>query len=99
NRLAATSGFYGERDADFVARYQGATFGAEGGYTLEGRLDIGSILAGSPDTVFRQIKRVRDEVGAGIINLIFDAPGVDRPAKLESLELFAKEVLPRVHEL
>jgi alkanesulfonate monooxygenase SsuD/methylene tetrahydromethanopterin reductase-like flavin-dependent oxidoreductase (luciferase family) len=99
NRLAATSGFYGERDSDFVARYQGTTFGAEGGYTLEGRLDIGSILAGSPDTVFGQIKRVRDEVGAGIINLIFDAPGVDRPAKLESLQLFAKEVLPRVHEL
>lgn len=99
NRLVATSGFYGERDGDFVARYQGNTFGAEGGYTLEGRLEIGSILAGSPDTVFRQIKRVRDEVGAGIINLIFDAPGVDRRAKLKALELFSREVLPRVREL
>ncbi len=99
NRLVATSGFYGERDSDFVDRYKGTTFGAEGGYTLEGRLAIGSILAGNPDTVYAQIKRVRDEVGAGIVNLIFDAPGVDRPAKHAALELFAKELLPRVHEL
>jgi alkanesulfonate monooxygenase SsuD/methylene tetrahydromethanopterin reductase-like flavin-dependent oxidoreductase (luciferase family) len=99
NRLVTNAGFYGQRDADFVARYQGSTFGAEGGYTLEGRLDIGSILAGGPDTVYKQVKRVRDEVGAGIVNLVFEAPGVDRAAKLASVELFAKEVLPRVHEL
>ncbi len=99
NRLVATSGFYSERDADFVERYKGTTFGAEGGYTLEGRLEIGAILAGSPDTVFEQIKRVRNEVGAGVLNAIFDVPGVDRPAKHRALELFAKDVLPRVHEL
>ena len=99
NRLVATSGFYGERDADFISRYQSDTFGAEGGYTLEGRLNIGSLVAGGPDTVFKQIKHIRDEVGAGVVNLIFDAPGVDRPAKHEALDLFAREVLPRVHEL
>jgi len=99
NRLVATSGFYGERDSALVARYTEGTFGVEGGQTLEGRLAIGALVAGNPDTVFGQIKRIRDEVGAGIVNLIFDAPGVDRPAKHQALQLFAREVLPRVHEL
>ncbi len=55
---------------------------------------------GGPDTVVEQIRRCRDEVGAGVIDLMFQKPGSgDLKFLMRSLELFGKEVLPRIHEL
>jgi alkanesulfonate monooxygenase SsuD/methylene tetrahydromethanopterin reductase-like flavin-dependent oxidoreductase (luciferase family) len=56
-------------------------------------------FVGNPDTVFRQIKQYHDECGVGIVDLFFQGPTMEHPAVMKSLELFAKEVLPRLHEL
>ena len=54
-------------------------------------------FVGSPDTVFRQIKAYHDECGVGSGLLM--GPAMDHEAVMKSLELFAKEVLPRMQEL
>ncbi len=57
-------------------------------------------FVGSPDTVVKQVERCRDEVGAGVIDLMFQNPGSSDPGFLmQALELFGKEVLPRIREV
>jgi hypothetical protein len=54
---------------------------------------------GSPDTVVGQIKRCCDEVGAGIIDLMFQTPSSsDLGLLMDALELFGKKVLPHIRE-
>ena len=60
------------------------------------RIEQGQILLGSPDTVWKQIRRVRDEVGAGILDLFPTVPIADRTRR--SIELFGAKLLPRLHE-
>ncbi|HEX5368318.1 MAG TPA: hypothetical protein VFY10_02785, partial [Dehalococcoidia bacterium] len=66
------------------------------GGELHARIENAQILCGSPDTILRQARRLQDEVGAGILDLIF--PG-DRETSLHSIELFGAKVLPRLHEI
>jgi alkanesulfonate monooxygenase SsuD/methylene tetrahydromethanopterin reductase-like flavin-dependent oxidoreductase (luciferase family) len=55
---------------------------------------------GSPDTVVGQIKRCRDEVGAGVVDLMFQTPGSgDLSFLMDALELFGKKVLPHIRDL
>lgn len=57
-------------------------------------------FAGSPDTVVEQIRRCREETGAGIIDLGFQTPGSSDPdLLLEALDLFGKKVLPHIHDI
>ena len=60
------------------------------------RVEKGQILLGSPETVWKQICRVRDEVGAGILDLFPTVPIADRTTR--SIELFGTRLLPRLHE-
>ncbi len=88
----AATGYYGRDQAQQrgrVGRNRGAEF-AE-------RLENGQQLAGSPETVLKQICNVQRELGAGVLDLIFRGP--DRDSTRRSIELFADKVLPRVHEL
>jgi alkanesulfonate monooxygenase SsuD/methylene tetrahydromethanopterin reductase-like flavin-dependent oxidoreductase (luciferase family) len=55
---------------------------------------------GGPDTIVDQIRRCREEVGAGVLDLSFQPPGWGEPATLtRSLELFGAKVLPRIRDL
>jgi alkanesulfonate monooxygenase SsuD/methylene tetrahydromethanopterin reductase-like flavin-dependent oxidoreductase (luciferase family) len=57
-------------------------------------------FVGGPDTVVEQIKRCREEVGAGVVDLMFQTPGSrDLSFLRRSLELFGKKVLPRIREV
>ncbi len=58
----------------------------------------GQLIAGGPKTVLAQIKRIRDEIGAGIVALTF-ASGGERDQTLRAMELFGLKVLPHLHEL
>ena len=65
---------------------------------------VGGVLPtsfyGSPDTVVEQIKRCREEVGVGVLDLAFQNPGAPDTGRLmQSLELFAAQVLPRIREV
>jgi alkanesulfonate monooxygenase SsuD/methylene tetrahydromethanopterin reductase-like flavin-dependent oxidoreductase (luciferase family) len=55
---------------------------------------------GSPDTVIEQVRRCRDVVGAGVLDLSLHPPGSgDLDALMRSLDLFGKKVLPRIRDL
>jgi alkanesulfonate monooxygenase SsuD/methylene tetrahydromethanopterin reductase-like flavin-dependent oxidoreductase (luciferase family) len=55
---------------------------------------------GSPDTVIEQVRRCRDVVGAGVLDLSLHPPGSgDLDALMRSLDLFGKSVLPRVRDI
>jgi alkanesulfonate monooxygenase SsuD/methylene tetrahydromethanopterin reductase-like flavin-dependent oxidoreductase (luciferase family) len=55
---------------------------------------------GSPDTVVEQVKRCRDVVGAGVLDLSLHPPGSTEVEPLmRGLELFGKKVLPRIREM
>ena len=55
---------------------------------------------GGPDTIVEQVRRCRDEVGAGVLDLSLVPPGWgDADLLMRSLELFGKKVLPRIRDL
>ncbi|MDP8922106.1 MAG: LLM class flavin-dependent oxidoreductase [Chloroflexota bacterium] len=64
---------------------------------LDERIALGQLLVGSPDTVVAQIGRIRDELGAGILDLTFQPVGQEKT--LRAIELFGTSILPRIREL
>ena len=96
NRLSAEAGFFGARDAKLTTRFRDLNQDAP--KSLEGAIEMGTVICGGPKSVIAQVKRLRDEIGCGVLNLIFDRAGPVE-AKRRSLELFAKEVMPEVRAL
>jgi len=62
-------------------------------------LSPGLTFVGGPDTVAKQIKAFHDRCGAGVVDLFFQQPSVDHRGVMKEIELFGKEVLPRITEL
>jgi alkanesulfonate monooxygenase SsuD/methylene tetrahydromethanopterin reductase-like flavin-dependent oxidoreductase (luciferase family) len=55
---------------------------------------------GSPDTVVEQVRRCREVVGAGVLDLSLHPPGSgDLAPLMRALELFGAKVLPRIREI
>ncbi len=55
---------------------------------------------GSPDTVVEQVRRCREVVGAGVLDLSLHPPGSrDLDPLMRALELFGKKVLPRIRDI
>jgi alkanesulfonate monooxygenase SsuD/methylene tetrahydromethanopterin reductase-like flavin-dependent oxidoreductase (luciferase family) len=93
NRLVAQAGFFGQKSEHLTRRFQ--NIGAEFARSLEEQIELGQIVCGGPETVVAQVRRLGDEIGAGVINCIFHIPGLPRPNKLHSMQLFAHEVMPQ----
>ncbi|HEY0581516.1 MAG TPA: LLM class flavin-dependent oxidoreductase [Chloroflexota bacterium] len=66
-------------------------------HDLTEKVDLGQLLVGSPETVLKQIQGIHEALGCGILDLIFQPVGRDKT--LKSIELFGKEVLPRMRDL
>ena len=87
----AGSGYYGRDIETQRARLQSRGEIGE-------RIENGQLLAGSPETVLKQIVRVRDTIGAGMLDLTLGAATLgDRT--LRSIEMFGEKVLPKMHAL
>jgi alkanesulfonate monooxygenase SsuD/methylene tetrahydromethanopterin reductase-like flavin-dependent oxidoreductase (luciferase family) len=57
-------------------------------------------FVGSPDTVVEQVRRCRDVVGAGVLDLSLHPPGAgDLDPLMRALDLFGTKVLPRIREM
>jgi alkanesulfonate monooxygenase SsuD/methylene tetrahydromethanopterin reductase-like flavin-dependent oxidoreductase (luciferase family) len=86
---AAHLGYYGRDVENQRGRLQP--------HDLNERIELGQLLVGSPSTVLKQIRTVRDALGCGILDLIFQPVG--REKTLKAIELFGTDVLPRMREL
>lgn len=53
---------------------------------------------GGPDTVTRQLKAFHEQCGVGVVDLAFQQPGISHHQVMKEIELFGKEVLPRIRE-
>src|SRR5437764_1329694 len=86
-------------------------FGCQGGYsqyrTVAGErraANVGGVLpisfCGGADRVVEQLRRCREEMGAGVVDLSLADPGTgDVDAMMRSLELFGTKVLPRIRDI
>jgi alkanesulfonate monooxygenase SsuD/methylene tetrahydromethanopterin reductase-like flavin-dependent oxidoreductase (luciferase family) len=88
---AAGAGYYGRDAAGQRGRIQAQA------RPMAERIEQGQLLAGSPDTVLAQARRIRDELGAGILEVVFSPMG--REKTLHAIELFGNSVLPRLRDL
>lgn len=66
-------------------------------YGLDGRIDAGQILIGSPDSVVRQIERIAARLKPGVLDAVAAFELGDRT--LKSIRLFGEHVLPRIRAL
>jgi len=83
------SGYYG---ADALAQRQRTSR-----RDLADRVALGQVIVGGPETVLAQVRRIHDELGAGVLDLVVGAQLGERT--LHSIELFGTKVLPRMREL
>ena len=88
-RAVAEAGYYG-RDTD-------AQRGRLAPRDIEERVAIGQLLVGSPATVVKQIKSIRDELGAGVLDLTLAVQLGERT--LHAIELLGRKVIPQIREL
>jgi alkanesulfonate monooxygenase SsuD/methylene tetrahydromethanopterin reductase-like flavin-dependent oxidoreductase (luciferase family) len=91
DEAVASLGYYG-RDAE----HQRDRVGAARGAPLADRIANGQIIAGSPESCVKQIQRIHDEVGAGVLDLVFSGGGDE---VRRSVELFGSKVLPKIREI
>jgi alkanesulfonate monooxygenase SsuD/methylene tetrahydromethanopterin reductase-like flavin-dependent oxidoreductase (luciferase family) len=66
--------------------------------------NVGGVLpisfCGGPDRVIEQIRRCREAMGAGVLDLSLQDPGSgDTEAMMRALELFGTKVLPRIRDI
>jgi alkanesulfonate monooxygenase SsuD/methylene tetrahydromethanopterin reductase-like flavin-dependent oxidoreductase (luciferase family) len=56
------------------------------------------LFCGSPDTVVQRLRAFHDTTGVGVVDLIFSGGQTDPADVRRSIELFGREVLPRIRE-
>jgi alkanesulfonate monooxygenase SsuD/methylene tetrahydromethanopterin reductase-like flavin-dependent oxidoreductase (luciferase family) len=67
---------------------------------LDACIEQGIVFAGNPDTVYEQIKRHYEYCGGyGNLLMMGQAGFLEHDETVRSIELFAKEVQPRLHHL
>jgi alkanesulfonate monooxygenase SsuD/methylene tetrahydromethanopterin reductase-like flavin-dependent oxidoreductase (luciferase family) len=96
NRLVAEAGFFGPRNPELLRRFQ--TMGTQAPLQLEQQVELGMLLCGKPETVVAQLRRLRQELGAGVVSLNFETAASTQETE-STIQRFARDVLPAMHEL
>jgi alkanesulfonate monooxygenase SsuD/methylene tetrahydromethanopterin reductase-like flavin-dependent oxidoreductase (luciferase family) len=55
------------------------------------------LFAGSPDTVVERLRLFQSLTGVGVVDLVFSSAQIPAQDERRSIELFGREVLPRIH--
>jgi alkanesulfonate monooxygenase SsuD/methylene tetrahydromethanopterin reductase-like flavin-dependent oxidoreductase (luciferase family) len=53
-------------------------------------------LVGGPDTIVKQLKAFHEQCGVGVVDLGFQHTGTNHREVMQEIELFGREVLPRI---
>jgi len=90
----------GEALPDDYKAYAGGMFTALKQYSYDDMLNFPGSLVGSPDTVVEKLNRIHEITGLKNQIMWMNRGGVIKQEDLlRSMELFAKEVLPRVKDV
>ena len=89
DNAAASAGYYGRDEETQRARHEN--------HEINERVARGQIMVGSPETVWKRIQWIHEEIGPGVLELNFQSVPGGRTHR--SMELFAEHVLPRMREL
>jgi probable LLM family oxidoreductase len=104
-------GYVGATDAaareEFYADYKGMRdrIGAERGWPpmargeYEREIEVGSLYVGSPETVAQKIAATARGLGVSRFDLKYSAGGLAQARMMSCIELYAREVIPRVRAL
>jgi alkanesulfonate monooxygenase SsuD/methylene tetrahydromethanopterin reductase-like flavin-dependent oxidoreductase (luciferase family) len=76
-----------------------ARFGVPRGATFEDGVADGSVIAGSPQTVWEAIERQSAELGINYLLTYLFLGTMSLAEALRSLELFGTEVMPKIAKL
>jgi alkanesulfonate monooxygenase SsuD/methylene tetrahydromethanopterin reductase-like flavin-dependent oxidoreductase (luciferase family) len=87
------SRYYTEADAGENFQKRLATLR---GRTVEEQIEAGSIICGSPQSVIKQIKRLRQELDCGLLNLTIKVGNMPGGVVRRGMELFRDRVAPEV---
>lgn len=66
------------------------------GRTVEEQIEAGSIICGGPESVIAQIKRLRGELGCGLLNLTVKVGNMPTSVVRRGMELFRDRIAPEV---
>jgi alkanesulfonate monooxygenase SsuD/methylene tetrahydromethanopterin reductase-like flavin-dependent oxidoreductase (luciferase family) len=69
------------------------------GTTVEEAVERGMLLCGSPESVVKQIKRLNNELGNGMLQMTMKVGNIPNEAVRKGMELFKARVLPEVRNL
>ena len=75
-----------------------ATGGAQGTSQAASPSRSALNFVGGPDTIVKQLKEFHDQCGTGVVDLGFQQPGVSHNEVMKQIELFGREVLPRIND-
>jgi alkanesulfonate monooxygenase SsuD/methylene tetrahydromethanopterin reductase-like flavin-dependent oxidoreductase (luciferase family) len=67
--------------------------------SVEEMIDAGSVLCGSPQTVVKQMRRIRDELGNGHFNINMKIGNIPDAVVRRGMKLFRDKVLPEAASL
>ncbi len=90
--LAAREG----RKSDLPNRDAGVG-GTAGSPVVRNRRELITFVGG-PDTIVKQLKTFHDKCGTGVVDLGFQQSGMDHGEVMKEIDLFGREVLPRIKE-
>jgi alkanesulfonate monooxygenase SsuD/methylene tetrahydromethanopterin reductase-like flavin-dependent oxidoreductase (luciferase family) len=96
NRVIEGSNFFA--DAKHGARFS-ARLATLNQRSIEEMIDAGSVLCGSPETVVKQMRRIRDALGNGWFNLNFKIGNIPDAVVRRGMDLFRDRVLPEAVSL
>lgn len=82
-----------EAYAEMAAAYEQA-----GGFPIEQLQEMGVVVLGDAEHAVRRIEEVRDDAGINRISCWFRIGGLEHRKVMDSMDIFAREVMPRFSE-
>jgi len=95
-RVIEGSQFFGEKQQGEGHIKRLATLGTR---SIDDMIAAGSVLCGSPATVLKQMKRIRDRLGNGRFNINMQIGNIPNAVVRRGMELFRDQVLPEAREM
>jgi alkanesulfonate monooxygenase SsuD/methylene tetrahydromethanopterin reductase-like flavin-dependent oxidoreductase (luciferase family) len=99
-RSAVTRAVFAARDGkEFDPRDRNVVAGGAQGARQAVQSKRGLLtLVGGPDTIVKQLQAFHDQCGVGVVDLGFQQTGTGHREVMQEIELFGREVLPRIKE-